>query len=69
LPRLPPMFAITFDLCGRKFGTLLNEIDVRGLTLQAICETCANAVTQRKLPESLGEWNEAITRAVSKPTK
>jgi len=48
---------------------LLSEIDVRGLTLKAICEACSNSITERdgKLPESLGEWNEAIKKSVPKP--
>ena len=69
MPRLPPIFGITCDLCGRRFGTLLTEIDVRGLTMKAICEACTNSIIQRdgKLPGSLGEWNEAIKKSVPKP--
>ena len=71
MPRLPPIFGITCDLCGRRFGTLLSEIDVRGLTMKAICEACTDAITHRdgKLPGSLGEWNEAIKKSVPKPRR
>jgi hypothetical protein len=71
VPLLPAMFEITCDHCGKRFGTIVTEVTVKGMTLRAICSACVDAIVRRddKMPVSVAEWDEALKKSVSKPSR